>query len=51
MISQGVPAETVFREFSKIRIWRDMQLKTTAGDYLAFHAQSGYQGMNPYNPA
>ena len=50
MISQGVPAETIFREFSKIRIWRDMRLKTTAGGYIAFQAQSGYQEINPYNP-
>ena len=51
MISQGVPVETVFREFSKIRIWRDMRLKTTAGDYLAFREQSGYQEIDPHNPA
>ena len=50
MISLGVPVETVFREFSKIRIWRDMRLKTTTGDFLAFYDRNGYQEMNPYNP-
>ena len=50
MISRGVPQETVFQEFSKIRIWRDMRLKTTGGDYFAFYDRHGYQEMNPYNP-
>ena len=50
MISEGVPAGTVFEEFSKIRIWRDMRIKITAGDYLAFRAENGYREMKPYNP-
>ena len=50
MISLGVPVATVFREFSKIRIWRDMRIKTTTGDYFAFYGPNGYQEMNLYNP-
>ena len=50
MISRGVPAETVFREFAKIRIWRDMQMNTTGGTYFAFYEPVGYERMNPYNP-
>ena len=50
MISLGVPVETGFREFSKIRIWRDMRMRTTAGAYFAFYEPVGYERMNPYNP-
>ena len=50
MMSRGVSGETVFREFAKIRIWRDMRMSTTVGDYLAFYEPIGYERMNPYNP-
>ena len=50
MISRGVPVETVFREFAKIRIWRDMRIDTTAGNYVAFYGINGYQEMDPHNP-
>ncbi len=51
MISRGAPVETVFREFAKIRIWRDMRMNTTTGgDYFAFYEPNGYEKMNPYNP-
>ena len=51
MISLGVPPEMVFQEFSKIRIWRDMRMKTTGGEYFAFYEPGGFERMSPYNPA
>ena len=50
MISLGVPLATVFQEFAKIRIWRDMTVKLTGGDYVAFYDKKGYLEMNPYHP-
>ena len=50
MISWGVPVEAVLREFAKIRIWRDMRINTTGGNYLAFYEPDGYERINPYNP-
>ena len=50
MLSQGVPPEILFREFAKIRIWRDMRIKTTTGEFFAFYEPNGYQIMHPHNP-
>ena len=50
LISEGVPVGTVFEEFAKIRIWREMKIKlTTPGGFWAFHPKVGYHKMNPYN--
>ena len=49
LISDGVPKETVFREFAKIRIWREMRIKlTTGGEPWAFYPPVGYLKLNPY---
>lgn len=48
---QGMPAEDVLEELSKIRIWREMGIKLIQGDAQhAFYEPRGYQFWNPYNP-
>ena len=49
LISDGVPIETVLREFSKIRVWREMKNKLlTPGEFFAFLPSRGYGVINPY---
>lgn len=51
MISDGVPPSLVFKEFAKIRIWREMGVKLLEGDYeCAFRSEAGYQAFNPHTP-
>ena len=50
LVSTGVPIEIVLKEFSKIRVWREMKIKlTTPGDFWAFYPKIGYQVINPYS--
>ena len=49
LISDGVPVETVLREFAKIRVWREMKIKLlTPGEFFAFLPSLGYGVINPY---
>ena len=50
LVSAGVPIETVLREFAKIKVWREMQIKlTTPGEFWAFYPKIGHQVINPYH--
>ena len=48
LIFYGVPAKEVLGEFSKIRVWREMDIQLPGGTYHAFLPSRGYTTWNPW---
>ena len=48
MMSEGVPPIMVLTEFSKIRIWREMRITLTSGEYWAFLDGRRDPQLNPH---
>ncbi len=48
MMSEGVPPMMVLTEFSKIRIWREMRITLTSGEYWTFLDGRNDPQLNPY---
>ena len=48
LIFYGVPANEILEEFSKIKVWRDMDIQLPAGTYHAFLPSKGYMTWNPW---
>ena len=48
LIFYGVPANEILGEFSKIRVWREMNIKLPGGTYHAFLPSKGFMTWNPW---
>ena len=48
LVFYGVPASEILEEFSKIKVWRDMDIQLPAGTYHAFLPSKGYTTWNPW---
>ena len=44
----GVPAKEILEEFSKIQVWREMDIQLPSGTYHAFLPSAGHTTWNPW---
>ena len=49
VLGDGIPPQSVLKEFAKIRVWREMGLQLPHGHYDSAFLPGDYTVLNPYN--